>query len=803
MRRLEPDLRRDRLRLTFGLPFGGQSELSLLTDLQLNARLVGVKAAMTPEQYRRAKAVFQEAVELPSQERAGFVERECGDDPDVSREVLSLLQHHEPAPPDTAAPDPAAYAVSRSRAEASHTFLGRSGRRLRILAVLAGFVGVGILAWWTDSALQRSLQQLVESQLEDMADLSAAAFDGWVKTQIARVDALAEDPELARLTAALVAAAAPGTDLVARLGPATEAQRILDLLRPTAEHLGYTNYGVLGKDYVILASTTPALRGRQIRTRSRLMLDFDMAFRGRTVLSPPRRYGEQTERLVGHVPPRKIISFLAPIRDAGGQVLAVLSASLDADKEYPAMGLLGRRGTTSETYLFDETGMLMSPSRFEPDLRRAGLLAADESSPLTVQLRDPGRPIAGFDAGHADASGWPLTALVGAATAGRAEGRARSDAGVFAAPYRDYRGESVVGAWRWLPEQGLGVASEIDADELLAPARFIRLPFGVLFAILTLAAGSSIWSSFTLARLNRDVASRRRIGPYQLLRKLGEGGLGEVHLARHDLLRRTTALKLLKSVDAAAVARFEREVQLTSELRHPNTVTIYDYGRSSDGTFYYVMEYLPGVNLETLIRVDGRLPPARTAYLLAQACRSLHEAHQRGLVHRDIKPANIMICCLGAECDVVKVVDFGLVKAMSAETRGETTQLHGTPHYVAPERLKRPASTDPRLDVYALGATGYKMLAGRSIFASVVDVNVLYDVINTDPEPLSELCPDCPPALSSVIMACLHKDPAQRPQSVKALLDALEPLAAAWTLDAAASWWRKHSDLVSPGDSIH
>ncbi len=229
--------------------------------------------------------------------------------------------------------------------------------------------------------------------------------------------------------------------------------------------------------------------------------------------------------------------------------------------------------------------------------------------------------------------------------------------------------------------------------------------------------------------LRTEAARVRRLGQYTLEQKIGAGGMGVVYRARHAMLRRPTAIKLLppdRAGDASRV-RFEREVQLTAELSHPNTVSIYDYGRTPDGVFYYAMEYLDGINLEDLVRRYGAQPAGRVIAILDQVCSALAEAHGRGLVHRDIKPANIILTERGGEPDVAKVVDFGLVKPPGADDPGATAAgnvLTGTPLYMAPETMTMRGSSDPRTDLYALGAVAYYLLSGHPVFeaATVLDV---------------------------------------------------------------------------------
>jgi eukaryotic-like serine/threonine-protein kinase len=314
--------------------------------------------------------------------------------------------------------------------------------------------------------------------------------------------------------------------------------------------------------------------------------------------------------------------------------------------------------------------------------------------------------------------------------------------------------------------------------------------------IVTLSA----LTSRVIYRLNRKVAEAMQLGQYTVERLIGKGGMGTVYLARHCLLRRPTALKVLES-DACtdeAIVRFEREVQTTSELAHPNTVAIYDYGRTPDDRFYYAMEYVDGLDLESLVASDGPLPPARVVHILAQVCGALAEAHDRGLIHRDIKPANIMVCDRGFQPDFVKVLDFGLVRAPGAGSAAGLSREHtvlGTPHYIAPESILTPAEVDARADIYAVGAVAYFLLAGRPPLDGGSAVEIMTKQVRELPPPPSEISGrPLPRALEALVLACLAKDPGDRPASMAALRDAIEALdIEPWTAAAARAWWRERA----------
>lgn len=318
--------------------------------------------------------------------------------------------------------------------------------------------------------------------------------------------------------------------------------------------------------------------------------------------------------------------------------------------------------------------------------------------------------------------------------------------------------------------------------------------------------------SHTVHGLRRAVSDIKRLGQYTLEKKLGEGGMGVVYRASHAMLRRPTAIKLLLPDRAgkAALLRFEREVRRTAMLTHPNTVTVFDYGRTTDGVFYYAMELLEGASLDEIVEVDGPQPAERVIHLLTQAAASLAEAHDAGLIHRDVKPANILVVDRGGISDLVKVVDFGLVKDIG-KVNGEASaepaltmanSITGTPLYMAPETVITPESVDARADLYALGAVGYWLLTGTHVFNGTSVVEVCAHHLHSAPEPPSmRLRASVPADLEAVILACLAKLPEERPASAHALRERLAACATAgaWTNKHAAAWWADHRHQLRSG----
>lgn len=305
----------------------------------------------------------------------------------------------------------------------------------------------------------------------------------------------------------------------------------------------------------------------------------------------------------------------------------------------------------------------------------------------------------------------------------------------------------------------------------------------------------------TLYNMRQKLFKAKRLGNYILKDKLGEGGMGEVYVGHHEMLCRPTAIKVLKTDNddqQTALARFEREVRLSAMLTHPNTITIFDYGRTSDNTFYYAMEFLEGMDLQHFVEKFGPIPAERVVFMLLQVCESLAEAHLRNIIHRDIKPSNIFLTRRGGLYDFVKVLDFGLAKQQQSKGKSGITQtgaFFGTPRYVAPESIYGNATVDLRADLYNLGAVAYWMLTGQPLFANSSSVELLVDHAKTVPPKPSEVSElDIPPELDAIVMKCLEKKPEDRFQAAMDLYLALKaiPFKEPWTFAHACEWWGLH-----------
>jgi serine/threonine-protein kinase len=329
-----------------------------------------------------------------------------------------------------------------------------------------------------------------------------------------------------------------------------------------------------------------------------------------------------------------------------------------------------------------------------------------------------------------------------------------------------------------------------------------------LYAPNYLAAGISFFPIYLLNKDRSDLQQARRMGSYQLVERLGHGGMGEVWKAHHDMLARSAMIKMIRpglvgerspEESRRVLRRFHREAQSTAALESPHTVKLFDFGLTGGGTFYYVMEMLYGVDLENLVERFGPVPAGRAVGLLRQACQSLAEAHESGLIHRDIKPANIFACRLGRQYDFVKLIDFGLVKrTYLGEGESKLTAdglIHGTPAFIAPEMVASEEKIDGRADIYSLGCVAYWLLTGKLVFEGSNQMKMVMDHVQTAPVPPSQRTElEIPPALEEVVMACLEKEPSKRPKDADDLDRRLTSvdLAESWTKERAEKWWRVH-----------
>jgi serine/threonine-protein kinase len=312
--------------------------------------------------------------------------------------------------------------------------------------------------------------------------------------------------------------------------------------------------------------------------------------------------------------------------------------------------------------------------------------------------------------------------------------------------------------------------------------------------------------------LGRKLHEAREMGSYRLLELLGRGGMGEVWRAEHKMLARPAAIKLIRAdalksdsatSDQEAVRRFEREAQATALLQSEHTIELYDFGVAADGSFYYVMELLDGLDLEELVKRYGPMPVERAVFCLGQVCESLAEAHEGGLVHRDIKPSNIFVCRRGLKHDYIKVLDFGLVKPLKVPAGPASLtadgSVSGTPAFMVPEIIQGSKDVDGRADLYAVGCVAYWLVSGRLVFEGENAMKMIVSHVHDEPEPLSARA-EVPATFDQLVRSCLEKDPAKRPRSARELGERLAALEVenTWTQERARAWWEERRSPADP-----
>lgn len=702
-----------------------------------------------------------------------------------------------------------------------------------LLALLVGGAG-----WWADRQLRQTIQQELLADLRSTLDANVTALEIWMENQKRIAAGLAEEPRFQAVALELFERYGAGVTNRAAFGELVRQLIARERLAERLRTLGYNMAQLVSTNLTVIADTGRS-RGRQgepvdeeLETKYQ-----ELYATGEPVLitpfkpkppegmrRPPNRPGgfrpqrpfsqnpDATNAFAGmrREPPLPrdlaVMQVAAPVKDSEGRTRGALSLILNPDAEFTRILSVARSDESGETFAFDAEGVMISKSRFDEQLKQLKLLKdeADAVSALTLSLRDPGGDLTqGFSA--STNSAWPLIRMVEQAIEG--------GSGLEIKPFRDYRGVPVVGAWRWLPKYGFGVGTKLDASEAYRPLRLVRSVFLILFLLLVVASLVillfSVWQVIWRRRLTEAELKARQLGQYKLTEKIGAGGMGVVYKAHHALLRRETAIKLLlpDKADPAAIERFEQEVRLTCRLTHPNTIQVFDYGHTPDGIFYYAMEYLDGLNLHELVHRYGAQPEERVVHILRQICESLNEAHGVGLIHRDIKPANIFLCDRGGVPDSVKVLDFGLVKHVSAQPGQATTTeipgadgIVGTPNFIAPEAIKDCNQADVRSDLYSLGALGYYILTGKEVFDGDSISELCRKHLTETPEPPgARIGKVFDPQLESLLMRCLEKDPAARPQTARDLAQLLFacPVAEQWTLESRAVWWAEHRKSIA------
>lgn len=764
--------------------------------------------------HERAGEIFLEALDLGPAEQKSFIESQCQHNPELLKEVQSLLKHHVSdddhpldeiekqvqkkfetlnvnevisncfeKPPSKKQTE----ALLQKRSTTRHIagkFVSKifGSKYRRIITNTIAFLAFGICGYISFNQIESSLSQFVQDDLEAVIAAKTLSFQIWADDNLRDTEFWAAQPEI-------------NASLLELIEHSQESQNIENnwqhpslvklnkALKPHMETRNIVGFSVISRSNQIIGHWSKIALGTYLSPTAAAhftrLLDGESKFR---IPYSAEAWYDNEDSILGQA---NLVWFDTPIYDQTGTIVGAFSFAHLAQDKFTEIITSHNQGKTGETFAFDREGRLLTSTRFDQELSTLAKVDSGRSVVLNMTISQPESK--GFEPGF----------TVPVKEALRKDDDERDNlVHSTLKPYPDMRGEDVIGAWVWMDDFDFGIITEIEANEVFYTTYLVYTAFASIYLLLLIVLCYSIFANVTIMKLRSSILEGRQLGSYTLLDKIGEGGMGQVYLAKHGLLKRPTAVKVLKKVvDPENKRKFEEEAQLASSLSHPNTINIYDFGHTEDGVFYYAMELLRGITLADLIKIETMLSPARTIYLLKQACYSLREAHQRGLIHRDIKPMNIMVCSIGGIFDFVKILDFGLVKDIAKTDHTKTKVLAATPLYMAPERLRKTKSVDARVDIYSIGAVAYEMLTGRPVFSGSNDMDVLFDVVNTTPKDINfQSSNKVPTELASLITECLAKNPEDRPKDMDALIHRLEDiqLDTPWSEQDAEQWWQQN-----------
>lgn len=730
---------------------------------------------MTPTEHRRVQELFLRAVELDALTRRRWLDEQCGDDAALRTEVQRLLDHDDPRTlvsrgnREDTLPLPRQvqpFAPSLPTLIPPRGMMAIGALAVLIPVMICGFIADYVLSSFRDQLRADSLVQLVEAK--------SNAVRAWLSRDQVIVQSWADSAKLRQLIEELDA-------IAAKSSPETLADQLRgapqqDSLNEEMVAMGgaAVRYAVWNRSLITLADWSPERTGVGLGVTPKGAQRLTEVLEGRAeavMLGPD----DAITRDYPGVPGKPRLGMLVPVRNEAGDINAVLLVYENGGDE--ELGRFIRLADSFQsdarggTFIFNRDGLLLFDSPYDAQLRQLGLIPDEEGSfsAKRLELRDPGVDLTRGKVPPEPFAARPLTKMVRMARSGQA--------GVDVSGYRDVRGVMVAGAWQWLEEYQIGLGIEVDLNALQPSLWLAQLQFWAMIGLLALSLAMIAYSFFAIRKLRAQASTEGKIGPYALEQMVGEGGVGRVFRAKHELLKRPTAIKLLRPelVDLTTSARFQREAQLAAKLEHHNTVKVFDFGVSREGLLYLVMEWIDGETLDHLVLREGPMEPSRAAKILKQIAASLREAHSLGLIHRDLKPQNVMLTDQAGERDVVKVLDFGLARditSLSTTAKTALGTIAGTPRYMAPERWQPMQPVNPAVDIFAFGCIAYWLLTAKEAVQGETLQEICEYVMSSEPKrPQAESPHAIPPWLDDLTVQCLARSPDHRPLSFIEVLE--------------------------------
>ncbi len=792
---------------------------------------------MDAERYARIRETFLAADDLPEHERETFVRTQAGDDHSLAAEVLELLSEHDPeaaqieghrksehgkssATSETAStskrvtrasddstkrlsqqthaqprfPEQARRPEKPPRIAMTRTLAKRQPSSILPLALLLLLV-LTLVGWWLHHGVVDSLRSAQSAATIGSASSAAQSLGSFLRDESEKIHQWSQDPRVHESVISLVQLArengdAPSAELTALLRKAPQADTILAALKDlsASDTIKFVVWNRAGNT---LATWLPDRADFGGPISMTVVEQLSHTMRGETVIYGPARLSGDID---GFSPETTlpVMAVIVPIRNEQGRVEAAMLVRGTGMYERLNRALYeGTECTDCDTYLVSKDGIMLSHSKHAVEAAQRGLLGekSDELSTL-LRVTDPGEQRSGRTQANLR-HGQPLTTA--------AAGIVLGSTGASTEPYRNYAGESVIGAWHYLDRYEMGVVVERDDRWVTSPASPIRWSFAGLGLFL---CGSMIAMNYWQCRRSVPLTQFDPLAQYEIGAPLGTGGMGVVFRAKHRNLGRPTALKVLRHdrQDPDDLLRFDREARVAAALDSPHIVTIYDYGRTLDGEFFAAMQLLRGLTLYEVVARGGPQPIGRVLCIMRQVCDALLSAHQSGLLHRDIKPQNIMLSLDLSVGDWAIVFDFGLAKPL-APVQGmyQTSEAiwAGTPMYMAPERFRDPTTMDLRSDLYSLGCVAYFMLSGRPPFSECDPESLFALIISHEPISLqTHLGKPVPEEIELFVRRCMAKSADHRFASAQELGDAIDELRAIypWSIQQARAWWNTNGE---------